>query len=462
MLENYFSLIKDALPKKFGAKSKYLALVKTFGCQQNFADSERICGILKECGFDFTEDENEADLIVFNTCAIRKHAEDRFFAFLGNTKKLKEKNKNLVVVVCGCMSQKAEIFNIIKTTFPFVNLVLGTDYFKVFPKFLYKSFKSKNMIYFNKIKNDINAEESLPVKRTDKIKASVPIVYGCNNFCSYCIVPYVRGRERSRDLFKILDEVEGLVEKGYKEILLLGQNVNSYGKDLKNNVNFSELLKRMDEIEGDFWVRFMTSNPKDITKELIDTMANSKHITPYMHLPVQSGNNRILKIMNRKYTKEQYEEIVEYAKSKIPGLCLSTDIIVGFPGETEKEFLDTVDLVKKVKFFLIYSFIFSKREGTLAAKMDDPVPYKEKAKRLGYLLNVQKGITDNLFASFVGTTQRVLVEKSTKNQKVFLARTPGNILTKVHSEKKEILGKFLKVKIISSTRTYLEGEEVQK
>ena len=240
----------------------------------------------------------------------------------------------------------------------------------------------------------------------------------------------------------------------------MGQNVNSYGKDLKNNVNFSELLKRIDEIEGDFWVRFMTSNPKDVTKELIDTMANSKHITPYMHLPVQSGNNRILKIMNRKYTKEQYEEIVEYAKSKIPGLCLSTDIIVGFPGETEKEFLDTVDLIKKVKFFLIYSFIFSKREGTLAAKMDDPVPYKEKSRRLRYLLEVQKNITDNLFASFVGSTQRVLVEKKIKGSEFFLARTPGNLLTKVCSEKKEISGQFLKIKILSNTRTYLEGTEI--
>lgn len=454
---DYLFFIKELLPKIFGKKKAFFAFVKTYGCQQNFADSEKICGILKDAGFGFTKDESKADLIVFNTCAIREHAENRFIGNLGNVKRLKNKNKNLVTVVCGCISQKAEIFEKIKNTFPFVNLVLGTDYFGVFPELLYKVLTTKETVYFNQLGNS-SICENVPVERVNRIKASVPIMYGCDNFCSYCVVPYVRGRERSRKSEKILIEVENLIKKGYREITLLGQNVNSYGKGLIEKINFTGLLKKIDEIPGKYWVRFMTSHPKDITKELVDFIANSKHISQYIHLPVQSGNNRILKNMNRKYTREQYLEMVNYIKSRIPGVCLSTDIIVGFPGETEQEFLETVDLVKEVKYFLIYNFVFSKREGTVAAKIPDPVLYEEKVKRLNYLIKVQKSITDELFPKFVGTIQNVLVEKKSEDPGIFLARNSGNILVKIVSNKENILGEFVNVKIISCKRTYLVGE----
>ncbi len=460
MLRGYFSLIKKVLPEKFGEKGRYLASLKTYGCQQNFADSEKICGILHECGFSFTDDETIADLIVFNTCAIRKHAEDRFIGNIGNVKKLKEKNKNLVTVVCGCITQQEEFAEYIRKTFPFVSLILGTNYIKVFPELLYKSLINETSFCFNELGDLSEIQEDVPAKRDNNIRASVPIMYGCNNFCSYCIVPYVRGRERSRRSENILYEVENLVKKGYKEILLLGQNVNSYGKGLVGDIDFSKLLRQIDKISGEYWVRFMTSHPKDVTKELIDTIADSKHIAPYLHLPVQSGNNKILEKMNRKYTRERYEEIIDYIKIKIPNIFLSTDIIVGFPGETQEEFLDTISLVKKVRYSLIYSFIYSKRSGTPAAKMDDPVPYKEKTERQNYLLTLQKKITEGLLSKLVGTQQKVLVESSDENRSnVFFARTGGNILTRVYSNGKgNLLGKFIDVKIIDSARTYLVSE----
>ncbi len=460
MSKEYFSLIKRILPKKFGKKEQYLAFVKTYGCQQNFADTEKICGILHASGFGFTEDETIADLIVFNTCAIRKHAEDRFIGNVGNVKKLKERNKNLVTVVCGCITQQEEFAKYVKKTFPFVNLVLGTDYIKIFPELLYRALTSRASVCFNELDNLPVIQEDVPTKRANNIKASVPIMYGCDNFCSYCIVPYVRGRERSRKPENIILEVEDLIKNGYKEILLLGQNVNSYGKGLTEIIDFSELLRRIDEIPGEYWVRFMTSHPKDVTKELVDTMADSKHIAPYLHLPIQSGNNRILRKMNRKYTREQYEEIVNYIRIKIPKVCLSTDIIVGFPGETYEEFLDTISLIKKVEYSLIYSFIYSKRPGTPAAKMEDSVPYEEKAKRQSYLIELQKHITEDLFSRYVGTYQKVLVEDLDKsNENVFIARTGGNVLTKVYSNgKDDLLGKFVNVKIIDNTRTYLVAE----
>ena len=460
MSKDYFLLIKRILPGKFGKKEQYLAFVKTYGCQQNFADTEKICGILHASGFSFIEDETIADLIVFNTCAIRKHAEDRFIGNVGNVKKLKERNKNLVTVVCGCITQQEEFAKHIKKTFPFISLILGTDYIKIFPELLYKVLTSRTSVCFNELGNLSVIQEDVPTKRDNNIKASVPIMYGCDNFCSYCIVPYVRGRERSRKPENIILEVEDLIKNGYKEILLLGQNVNSYGKGLTEIIDFSELLQRIDETPGEYWVRFMTSHPKDVTKELVDTMVDSKHIAPYLHLPIQSGNNRILRKMNRKYTREQYEEIVNYIRIKIPKVCLSTDIIVGFPGETYEEFLDTISLIKKVKYSLIYSFIYSKRPGTPAAKMEDSVPYEEKAKRQSYLIELQKHITEDLFSRYVETYQKVLVEDLEKsNENVFIARTGGNVLTKVYSNgKDDLLGKFVNVKIVGNTRTYLVAE----
>ena len=464
-LLDYSFLIKDFLPLKFGNKSKYLAYVGTYGCQQNFADSEKIMGLLKKSGFSITKEKNLADIIVFNTCAIRSHAENRVIGNLGIIKKIKENNKNLVVVVCGCMTQQDEALTAIMKSFPFVNLILGTNYLKDFLKLLYETMISKKKtITENKLlRNDIpEILEDIPTHRANNIKASIPIMYGCDNFCSYCIVPYVRGREQSRDPTNVINEVNGLINRGYKEILLLGQNVNSYGKGLKGKVNFAQLLKKLDSIPGKYWIRFMTSHPKDITKELIDVIANSEHIPAYLHLPVQSGNDRVLNSMNRKYKVSEYLETVFYIKNKIPNICISSDIIVGFPNETEKEFLDTVDLIRKVQYTFLFTFIYSKRKGTLAAQLEDKIPYEEKVRRLNYLISVQNEISSRILKSYIGTTQTVLIESESCEQKILLARTRGNIMVKifVKDNTKKTIGEFLKVKIKGSNRTNLIGTKV--
>ena len=462
VLKDYSTLIKEILPLRFKGKEKYLAYVGTYGCQQNFADSEKISGLLKKSGFSLTKEKSIADLIVFNTCAIRTHAENRVFGNLGIVKKIKEYNKNLVVVVCGCMPQQDRVLKTMKESFPFVNLVLGTNYLKKFLELLYEVISNKNAkITNNKLLDDSTTEilEDVPTERTGKVKASVPIMYGCDNFCSYCIVPYVRGRERSRGPDKIASEVKKLIDDNYREILLLGQNVNSYGRNLKENVNFAQLLKRLDTIPGEYWIRFMTSHPKDITKDLINVIADSKHIPEYLHLPVQSGNDHILSKMNRKYKVSEYLETIDYIKSKIPNVCISSDIIVGFPNETEEEFLNTIDLIKKVRYISLYTFIYSRRSGTLAAKIEDKVPYEEKVRRLNYLIDVQNEIVSEIFRSYVGTVQKVLVESKSYEPNVLLARTGGNIVVKALSDdsRKDLIGKFLNVKINESTRTHLVG-----
>lgn len=469
--KDYFALIKEVLPFKFGHKLNYYAHVKTYGCQQNFADSEKITWLLKKCSFKITEDETVADLIVFNTCAIRQSAENRVFGNLGAIKKLRKSNPRLAVVICGCMPQQEKTMEKIKEKFPFVNLILGTNYLENILELFYKALLSKNKTVTYRSKEVETSEilENIQSERQNKIKASVPIMYGCDNFCSYCIVPHVRGRERSRAPLKILNEVtELIINKGYKEILLLGQNVNSYGKNLNEQINFAQLLEVLDSItEKDYWLRFMTSHPKDITKELVDVIANSKHIPGCIHLPVQSGNNRILRSMNRKYTKRQYLEIISYIKKKIPGVCISSDIIVGFPGETEKEFLDTVDLIREVKFTNLYTFIYSKRYGTPAFELEDKTTYKEKTKRLNYLINVQNKVTSEIFDSYINTTQKVLVESESYDHSTLIARTAGNILVKIvcskaclNASNSSLLGRFLNVKINGKTRTYLKANLV--
>ena len=383
--------VKNIVKSRFQGETPK-AFVHTYGCQGNVADSEHIKGQLVEMGYSLTETLNEADIIIYNTCAIREHAEDRVFGNVGALKTLKKNNKNLVIGLCGCMMQQEHIAEKIKNSYPYVNLVFGTHALHKLPELLFKVFKTKKRVFSVEECDGVIAE-GMPNERDSGENAWLPIMYGCDNYCSYCVVPYVRGRERSREPEVVLKEAEGLINEGYKKITLLGQNVNSYGKSLENGINFSELVRRLDEIEGDYTFDFMTSHPKDCTKELIDVLASSKHFCGHLHLPVQSGNNRILKEMNRKYTREHYLELVNYAKERIPGVDITTDIIVGFPGETYEEFLDTVSLVKEVKYGSMFTFIYSKRKGTKAASFPDPISKEEKTKWFMELLKVQEELT---------------------------------------------------------------------
>ena len=387
----YKKKVKNIVKSRFeGGTPK--AFVHTYGCQGNVADSEHIKGQLVEMGYVMTETLEEADIIIYNTCAIREHAEDRVFGNVGALKTLKKNNKNLVIGLCGCMMQQEHVAEKIKNSYPYVNLVFGTHALHKLPELLFKVFKTKKRVFSVEECDGVIAE-GMPNERDSGENAWLPIMYGCDNFCSYCVVPYVRGRERSREADVVLKEAEDLINEGYKKITLLGQNVNSYGKSLENGINFSELIRRLDKIEGDYTFDFMTSHPKDCTKELIDVLASSKHFCGHLHLPVQSGNNRILKEMNRKYTRERYLDLVNYAKEKIPGVDITTDIIVGFPGETYEEFLDTVSLVKEVKYGSMFTFIYSKRKGTKAASLPDDVSKEEKTKWFMELLKVQEEIT---------------------------------------------------------------------
>ena len=386
----YKKKVKNIISAKFKDKQPK-AFVHTYGCQGNVADSEHIKGQLIEMGYTMTQTLEEADIIIYNTCAIREHAEDRVFGNVGALKSLKKQNHDLVVGLCGCMMQQEHVAEKIKNSYPYVNLVFGTHALHKLPELLFKVFKTKKRVFSTDGCDGVIAE-GMPNERDSGENAWLPIMYGCDNFCSYCVVPYVRGRERSREADVILQEAQDLIREGYKKITLLGQNVNSYGKSLEDGINFSELIRRLDAIEGDYIFDFMTSHPKDCTKELIDVLASAKHFCGHLHLPVQSGNNRILKEMNRKYTREHYLELVSYAKEKIPGVDITTDIIVGFPGETYEEFLDTVSLVKEVRYGSMFTFIYSKRKGTKAAELPDNVSKEEKTKWFMELLKVQEEI----------------------------------------------------------------------
>ena len=363
--------VSSVISASYNEKPK--ACVVTYGCQQNVADSEKIKGMLELMGYDFTDNRLEAKLIIFNTCAVREHAEDRVFGNVGALKSYKRENHDVVIALCGCMMQQQHIADKIKKSFPFVDLVFGTHVVHKLPELLYRALTGKKRV-FDITDTDGIIAEGIPVRRDNDAKAWLPIMYGCNNFCSYCIVPYVRGRERSRQVEDIVAEFKSLVEQGYKEITLLGQNVNSFGKDLEPRVTFANLLRMLNDIDGDFRIRFMTSHPKDCTKELIETMAQCDKVAEHLHLPFQSGSNRVLKAMNRHYTREQYLELIKYAR-KLMGdeLSITSDIIVGFPGETYEEFKETLSLVKEINATQLFTFIYSKREGTPAAKMDDPV-----------------------------------------------------------------------------------------
>ena len=436
------------------------ALVRTYGCQQNVADSEKLMGFLVRMGFSFTEDPERADLIVFNTCAVRGHAENRVFGNVGALKDLARRHPSLLVAVCGCMMEEKEASERIRRKFPFVGLVFGTHVLHRFPELLWTALTAGRRVFERGDEGeDAGIAEGLPIRRRSRVRAFLTVMVGCDNFCSYCIVPYVRGRERSRGPGAVLREFRGIVENGYRDITLLGQNVNSYGKGLPEPVSFSQLLRRLDAVEGDYRLRFMTSHPKDATHELIDTMAAGKHISHHLHLPVQSGCNRILKAMNRGYTREQYLALVEYAKEKIPDLSLTTDIIVGFPGETYEEFRETVELVKEVGFTSLFTFVYSPREGTRAASLPDPVPKEEKARWLQELCAEQEQISAARCSSEVGGTRRVLVEERNAKTGLLCGRTDGNVIVNFPGED-ALVGSFADVQITAARNWVLGGEIV--
>ena len=449
----YKELVKSLIEARFSSAPK--AFVHTYGCQGNVADGERLKGMLEEMGYALVDELENADLVLYNTCAIREHAEDRVFGNVGALKKMKYENREMKIVLCGCMMQQQHVADKIRASYPFVDIVFGTHVIHRLPEFLYKSFASGRKVY-ELPDNDGVISEELPVHRDSEFKAWIPIMYGCNNFCTYCIVPYVRGRERSRDPETVIKEAKELIAKGYKEITLLGQNVNSYGKYPDYGCNFATLLKRLNDIEGDFTIRFMTSHPKDCTHELLDTMAECEKVAKHLHLPFQSGSNRVLKEMNRRYTREKYLELLNYAYSVMPELSVTSDVIVGFPGETYGEFLETVSLVKEANFTSMYTFIYSPREGTKAAKMPDPVSREEKGKWLRELIEAQEVIAAERTASMVGKTYRVLCESISKGG-LIEGRTSGNIIIEFPADA-SVIGSFRKVTVTESLTWILRGE----
>lgn len=382
--------------------------IRTFGCQQNVSDSERIAGMMSQCGYNIADSPDTADLIIFNTCAVREHAEDRVFGNVGELKRLKEANKSLIVALGGCMVQQAHIAEKLRSSYLFVDVIFNTNELHRLPGHIADAVEKGNPVVAIDCA-DYTIHEGLPVMRDRECRAFIPIMYGCDNFCSYCVVPLVRGRERSRESADILSEFRQVVADGYKDITLLGQNVNSYGKKLDADINFAGLLHMLCKEDGDFTIRFMTSHPKDATHELLDTIAANSRISRHIHLPVQSGSDTILRRMNRGYTAAQYMELIDCARKKIDGVTFSSDIIVGFPGETEQDYADTLELIRRVGYSSLFTFIYSARMGTPAADFPDGTPHKLKAERLNRLIAVQDGITRDMLAKTIGQTKRVLV-----------------------------------------------------
>ena len=435
------------------------ALVDTFGCQQNVADSQHIMGMLEAMGCEFVTEPAEADIIVLNTCAIRDHAEKRVYGNLGALTHTKKANPEQIICLCGCMAQRPEVAEKVRQSYRHVDLVFGPQALWKFPELLYQVYTRRGRVF--SVENEHGSiAEGMPVVREGRTRAWVSIMYGCNNFCSYCIVPYVRGRERSRDPEQIIVEVRQLAAEGYKEITLLGQNVNSYGKDLDTGYDFADLLAALDEIPGDYLIRFMSSQPKDASFKLFDTMARCSHVAKQLHLPVQSGSDRVLRAMNRPYDKARYLELITYARKVMPELVLTSDVIIGFPGETEAEAMETVALVEQVRFDALFTFIFSPRPGTPAAKMDDPVPRAEKQVWFDRLCDAQNKISEEIHAQYVGRTLRCLIDgQSDDSRWPLTARTAGGRLVHLVGDASAI-GNYHDVKITDSNTWALFGEMV--
>ena len=433
-----------------------MAYVRTYGCQQNVADGEKIKGLLSEMGFSFAETPEEADFILFNTCAVREHAQDRVFGNVGALKNIKRRHPGTIIAVCGCMTEQEHVAERFKKSYPFVNIVFGTHVIHRLPEMLYTTLTDSKRVFLRGHEGE-EVLEGIPTRRDGTSRAWVTVMLGCDNFCSYCIVPYVRGREKSRRPEEIVKECRQLIEAGYKEITLLGQNVNSYGKGLEEPVNFAELLRRIDAIPGDYRIRFMTSHPKDASRELFDVMAHSQHIPHYIHLPFQSGNDRVLREMNRRYNREQYLELIRYARSVMPDISFTSDVIVGFPGETYEEFQDTLSLIREVGFTSLFTFIYSPREGTRAAKMPDPVSREEKTQWFAELLKVQEEVAAQRSAAMVGQTYRVLVEERNEKSGLLSGRTASSVVIDFPGGE-ELVGQYAQVKVTAARSWMLSGE----
>ena len=432
------------------------AYVRSFGCQLNVSDGEKIKGQLRKMGYTFTEDEHEADLIILNTCAVRESAEDRVFGIVGSMKKLKELNPSLIIGIAGCMTAQEHIAEKIKRSYPQVDIVLGTSAINALPKLLLEALHGAR--FSADIAEYDDFSEAVEQVRDSSFKASVPIMFGCNNFCTYCIVPYVRGRERSRRPEDIIEEVRGLAESGYKEIMLLGQNVNSYGKDLKDGMSFPQLLRELDKIDGDFIIRFMSSHPKDASRELIDTIFDCDKVAKHLHLPVQSGSSDVLKRMNRHYDIEKYLGIVDYIYRRDPDFSLTTDLIVGFPDESREEFEATLDIIKRVRYDNIYSFIYSKRSGTKAAEMPDSTSDEEKGLRMRELLSVQRDISSEHYKRFIGRTMRVLVDDTAKKKQGWLTGKSSEFIIVEFEGDSSLIGQFADVEITGAMNWAVTGK----
>lgn len=435
---------------------KCLAYVRSFGCQLNVSDGEKIKGLLKKAGYGFTENEHEADIIILNTCAVRESAEDRVFGIIGSMKKLKEEKPSLIIGVSGCMTVQEHIREKIKKSYPQVDFIMGTSAINSLPALLLDCLKGKKFSADTGEYDDFS--ENIEQVRESTFKASVPVMFGCNNFCTYCIVPYVRGRERSRRPEDIINEVRQLVADGYREIMLLGQNVNSYGNDLENGMSFPELLRELNKIDGDFIIRFMSSHPKDASPELIDTIFECDKVAKHLHLPVQSGSNSVLDRMNRRYTIEKYLGIVDHIRQKDHDFSLTTDLIVGFPNETDEEFQATLELIKKVKYDNIYSFIYSRRTGTKAAEIVDTVPEDAKSRRMRELLEVQREISTENYKRFIGRKMRVLVDGVSKKRDGYVTGKSDEFIIVEFEGDRSLIGKFVETEITDAMNWAVTGK----
>ena len=434
-----------------------LAWVDTYGCQQNEADSELLRGMLCDMGYEITDTGEGADVIVINTCAIREHAEQRVFGNVGALVHGKRRNPNQIICLCGCMAQEPHVAQRLRQSYRHVDLVFGPQALWRFPELFRRVYLRRGRVFETEQDHGAIAE-GLPVRRSGKWKAWVSIMYGCNNFCSYCIVPYTRGRERSREPELILSEIRELAAQGYKDITLLGQNVNSYGRDLEGGVDFPGLLERAAAIPGDFLLRFMTSHPKDATEKLFDVMARCEKVAPVIHLPFQSGSTRVLEAMNRRYTREQYLEKVRALRERIPDVVLTSDVIVGFPGESAEEFEDTLSLMEEVRFDALFTFIYSPRKGTPAAEMDDPVTKEEKSANFDRLVEAQNRISLEKHRAYIGTVRRCLIDGESEDPRNNLtARTAGNRLVHLSGDP-ALVGQYAHVRIVDCSTWALFGE----
>lgn len=433
-----------------------LAFVHSYGCQQNVNDGERIKGVLMDIGYGLCDKPEDADLILFNTCAVREHAEQRVFGNVGALKGLKEKKHGLIIGLCGCMANQKHVVEKLRQSYPYVDLVFGVDGIDTLLQLIAQKLQKHKRVLLDPAQRPVIVE-NIPIRRESEFRAWLPIMYGCDNFCTYCIVPYVRGRERSREPAAILAEFRQLVEQGYKEITLLGQNVNSYGKGLEHPIDFADLLNLLCEVPGDYQIRFMTSHPKDASRKLIDTIAAQEHLCKHIHLPVQSGSDRLLKEMNRHYNVAQYMDLIRYAKEKIPGVTFSSDIIVGFPGETEEDFAATLNLIREVGYMQLFTFIYSKRAGTPAAKLPDPTTHAEKAARMDRLLKTQEEFAFAATAAMAGRTVRVLVEAAGRNEGTVNGRLDNNLVVEFKAPE-SLIGQWADVHITGSRAALLVGE----